>query len=114
MMLLAICGGLLLALALMVREYQLGRERAARHSAFEHLHASLDVMTKQLRRTREDLYVLRAVLQERGVVTEEEFSRSRLRLIENPRRRAEERSELMRQVEVSPLAVIVDEGESIH
>jgi len=114
MILLAVSGGLLLALALIVREYQLSRERRARMAALEHLHGSLDLTTKHLRRAREDLYVLRAIMQERGVLTDEEFARCRVRLIEAPRRRAEERSQILRSVEVSPQQVILDEGDSIH
>ncbi len=114
MTLLAVCGGLLLAVALIVREYQLGRERTARLAALEQLHGSLEAAGRQLRRAREDIYVLRTVLQERGVISEEELARGRARLIEAPRRRAEERSEMLRELQVPSTKVILDEGESIH
>lgn len=114
MTLLAVCGGLLLAVALIVREIQQGRERTARLSALERLHQLGDAQARQLRRAREDLYVMRVLLQERGVFSDEEFARSRIRLIEDPRRRAEERSQLTRDVNLAPGVLIIDDGDSIH
>jgi hypothetical protein len=114
MILLALIGGLLLALAILAREYQLSRERVARTTALEHMRINAEATAKQLSRAREDLYVLRVMMHTRGLITEEDFARSRTRLIETPRKRAQERSQIMRTHEVDTLSLVVDEGESIH
>ncbi len=114
MTLLALCGGLLLAVALMVREVQLRRERAAARADHDRLFASVETAVRHLRRTREDLYVMRTVMQERGVLTEEDLARGRARLIETPRRRAEERDQMLKELKIADVPVILDEGESVH
>lgn len=114
MTLLAVCGGLLLAAALIVREWQISRERAIRLSTLDSLYQSLEATNRQLHRAREDLFVLRTLMQERGVFSEEEFAQSRVRLIEKPRRRAEERSQLTRGLGLPSNVLLVDDGESIH
>ena len=114
MTVLALVGGLLLALALVLREFQLGKERVARATTLAQMHASLESLGRSLRRAQEDLYVLRVLLHERGAIGDDDFGRARTRLIDGPRRQAEARSEIMRVVETTPLQVVVDEGESIH
>lgn len=111
MTLLAIGGGIFLALALIVRELQTARERALQLAAFEQLRLSLDATRGQLRRAFEDLYVLQTVLAERNILDEAELARSRARLIETPRRIAEERDAIQRHLGVAPTHLVVDESE---
>ena len=115
MTLLAVGGGIFLALALIVRELQLARERAMHLAAFEQLRLALDATRTQLRRAFEDLYVLQTVLAERNVLDEAELQRSRARLIEQPRRIAEERDAIQRHLGVSPTHLVVEDTEGkIH
>src|SRR4051812_23081934 len=115
MTLLALAAGIFFALALILRELQLGRERAMHHASFEQLRLSLEGTRAQLRRAGEDLYVLQAVLAERNLLTETDLARCRARLIENPRRIAEERDAIQRHLGVAPTHLVVDDSEGkIH
>src|SRR5687767_6586533 len=101
MALLAVVGALSLMLAWAVREWQLARERRAFAQAVEHLRLSLDSSRQHLKRISEDLYVLQSVMVERNLIDETELQRSRVRLVDNPRRLAEERDALARHMKVS-------------
>jgi hypothetical protein len=109
MALLAVIGGLLLALALIVREYQLAKERARHLATHERLRSSLKETRTQLRRALEDLHVLLRVLEEKHLVDEADLSRGRARLIETPRRLAAERNAIVRNHNVSPTQLVIDE-----
>lgn len=115
MLFLALGGGLLLAAALWVREYQLAKERNAHNRELEALRQQVERHKSHLRRTVEDLYVLRQLLVERHVLDEHDLVRGRVRLIEAPRRQAEERDAILRGMEISPNQLIVEESEpKIH
>lgn len=111
MTLLAIGGGLFLALALIIREYQLTRERALQAATFEQLRVSLEATRGQLRRACEDLYVLQSVLSERNVLDEADLARTRIRLVEMPRRVAAERDAIRRHLGVAPQHLVIDESD---
>jgi len=114
MLILAIAGGLLLAVALFLRELQLHRERRVQMQAAESLRVAIEVSNRLLRRAREDLFVLHSVLKERNLINEEDLVRIRARLIDTPRRLAEEREELLQDLEVAPTQLILDDGDKIH
>jgi hypothetical protein len=115
MTLLALGAGIFFALAMILRELQLGRERAMHQATFEQLHLSLEGVRAQLRRAGEDLYVLQAVLAERNLLNEADLARGRARLIENPRRIAEERDAIQRHLGVAPTHLVVDDSDGkIH
>ncbi len=114
MALLAISGGLMLCLAWAVREYQLWRERQALQAALNQLKQALDLSRQQMRRMSEDVYVMQAVLVEKNLLDEDELQRGRIRLIETPRRQAEERNQLLRHMNVSPTQIIDDPDPKIH
>jgi hypothetical protein len=108
---LAVGGGLFLALALLVREVQLSRERAMQAAVFEQLRAALESTRTQLRRASEDLHVLQNVLVERRMVDEAELARTRIRLVEMPRRLAAEKDAIRRHLGVSPQVLVRDDGD---
>lgn len=112
--LLAVIGGLFLCAALAVREFQLSRERASMTAAFEQLKASLETTRAQQRRGLEDVYVLQATLLERHVVDQTELAESRSRLIDGPRKMAQERRAILKHTTVSPTQLILDESKSVH
>jgi hypothetical protein len=112
--LLAIFGGLLLCLAIIVRELSVSRERTESQTTNAELRHAVDVLRGHLQRTSDDLYVLRSTLEERHVVSDNELAKNRARLIDNPRRVAAERREVTRTADADPTQVVIDEGESVH
>jgi len=114
MLLFAILGGLLLSAALIAREIQWTKERHSRDATHQELENALRLTRAQLRRTREDLYVFKSVLQERRLIDDAALLEGRMRLVENPRRKAEERARIVRNADVSPTQVVIDDGETIH
>lgn len=115
MALLAVIGGILLALALIARELQGSRERAAQTAALHEVQSALERTRQQLRRTQEDLYVMQSLLAERNILDEAELARGRLRLIETPKRLAAEREAVVRHLGASPTELVVDENvDKIH
>jgi hypothetical protein len=115
MTLFALGAGIFFGLALIARELQLARERTIHVTHLQGLRQSLESTRAQLRRCTEDLFVLQAVLAERNLCNEGELSRGRLRLIEAPRRQAEERESVSRHLGVSQAILMVEDGEGkIH
>lgn len=110
MALLAVIGGLFLCAALAMREYQLAKERVTMTAAIEQLRGFLDTNRSQLRRTLEDLYVLQATMVERNVIDECELAEGRARLIEAPKRMAQERRAILKHVTANPTQVVVDDS----
>ena len=112
---LALGGGICLALALVIRELQLIRERTMQINMLEQLRLSLESTRTQLRRHAEDLFVLQTLLVEHNLTTEAELVNSRVRLIETPRRLAEERSSIQRHLGVEPPHLVLEDSEGkIH
>jgi hypothetical protein len=111
MALLAVIAAVVLCVAFAIRENQLGRERRVLAAAIEELRGVLDMTRMQLRRTGEDLYVTQTLLTERNVLDENDMARARLRLIEAPRRMAEERAQMARHLKVSPTQLLIDQGD---
>ena len=105
----AIGAGIFFALALILREFQLARERAMHIALQEQMRLSLESTRAQLRRAAEDLFVLQSVLVERNLLDETQLARSRARLIEAPRRMAEERDAIARHLGVAPTHLVVEE-----
>ncbi len=115
MALLPVVGALSLLFAWAVREWQLARERKAFAQAVEHLRVSLETSRHHLRRVSEDLFVLQSIMVERNLLDETELQRGRVRLVETPRRVAEEREAIARNMKISPTALVIDDGEhKIH
>jgi hypothetical protein len=119
MALLAVVGALSLMLAWSVREWQLSRERRAFAQAVDHLRVSLETTRHHLRKVSEDLFVLQSLMVERNLIDETELARGRMRLIEGPRRAAEERDALAKNMKVSPTVLVLvdsegDGGHKIH
>lgn len=108
-------GFLLLLVAWALRELQLYRERAALTQAVDNLRTALENTRQHVRRQSEDLYVLASVLTERNIVDDTELARSRARLIEQPRRVAEEREALTKVLNVPATQLVVEDGDpKIH
>lgn len=115
MALLAVIAAGVLCIAFAVREYQLGKERAAMISAITELRTAVEASRTQLRRLTEDIYVIQTVLAERNVIDDADLARARMRLIETPRRLAEERAAMARHLKVSPTQLVLDPGDpKIH
>ena len=115
MAMLAMVAAVVLGTALLAREVQLGHERATVSANIRELRVALELSRAQLRRTAEDLYVIQTLLCERNLLDEGEIARARLRLIDAPRRVAEERAAMARHLKVSPTQLVFDPGDSkIH
>jgi hypothetical protein len=114
MLVFALAGGMLLALAVILREMAVSRDRAAANQSVEELRRTVDVLRGHVQRTSDEVFVLRATLEERNLVNEHELERNRKRLVEEPRRQARERQQIVSNENVSPTQVVIDEGESIH
>lgn len=115
MALLAVIAVIVLGVVLLTREHQFSRERATTGTSVQEVRAALDACRMQLRRTAEDLYVIQTVLSERNLLDDNELARARLRLIEAPRRMAEERAAMARHLKVSPTQLMLDSAEpKIH
>jgi hypothetical protein len=80
----AIATGLLVALAVSLREAQLAKERRAVAVALGQVQAALTTSQLGVRRCADDLFVLRALLVERRLFDQAEFVRSRARLVKPP------------------------------
>ncbi len=111
MALVAIGAALVVCIAFALREQQLSRERAAQNAALDGLRAAIDALRGQLRRAQEDTFVLQTLLGERNMLDENDLAQARLRLIEAPRRVAEERAAMARHLKVSPTQLVLDPGE---
>jgi len=115
MALLAVIGGLLLAFALIVREYQLAKQRAQDAVTLERLRANIKETRGQLRRAVEDFHVMQRILEEKHLLTQTDLTRGRVRLIEHPRRVAAERNAIVRSHGVSPTQLIIDDDlDKVH
>ena len=115
MAVLAVVAVLVLSVGLALRERQLARDRAAADAALQELRTSLEGARNQLRRANEDLFVIQTLLAERNLLDENDLARARLRLIEAPRRVAEEKAAMARHLKVSPTQLVIDPSDSkIH
>ncbi len=115
MALLAVFGGLLLAIALVLRELQLARQRTQQASSAERQRLALEQTRSQLQHALEDVYVLQMLLVERGLFEEGDLVRGRARLVEAPRRVAAEREALLRHLGASaPQLVLDDQNNKVH
>ena len=114
MTLLTLAAALLVVLAMVVREVQIGTERRRSKAQFDRAHQTMTQLAHQLNRAREDVYVLKTVLRHKGVMSDEEFARQRALLIEAPRQKEAERQALTDLVGSDQTHRIIDEGETIH
>ncbi|OGQ77771.1 MAG: hypothetical protein A2289_18985 [Deltaproteobacteria bacterium RIFOXYA12_FULL_58_15] len=109
MALLAVIGGLLLALAIVVREYQLSKDRKGHADEHERMALALKESRTQLRRAIEDVHVLQCVLQDKHLLDETELAAGRVRHIDGPRRAAAERNAIVQTINISPTQLVIDE-----
>ncbi|MBC7793795.1 MAG: hypothetical protein H7Z43_08805 [Clostridia bacterium] len=115
MVVLAIVSGASLVLALVVREIQSARDRRSSRAQFNEVHANIEKLRAQFRRTQEDVYVIQTLMSERNILDENELARGRVRLIENPKRLAAEKDAIVRHLGVSPTSLVVDDNvDKIH
>jgi hypothetical protein len=115
MAVLAVVAVLVLSVGFALRERQLARDRAATEAALQELRTSLEGARNQLRRANEDLFVIQTLLGERNLLDENDLARARLRLIDAPRRVAEEKAAMARHLKVSPTQLVIDPSDSkIH
>ncbi len=112
MALFAVLGALLLTVAMILREVQLGKERAAQAQAFALLREALRDSQARTKRVAEDLLVLQRLLEEKRLLDAEELITARLRLIDQPRRVAAERHALTTAHNLAPNQLIIDEDAS--
>jgi len=115
MAVLAVVAVLVLSVAFALRERRLARDRTATEAALQELRTSLEGARTQLRRANEDVFVVQTLLSERNLLDENDLARARLRLIEAPRRVAEEKAAMARHLKVSPTQLVIDPSDSkIH
>ena len=77
-----ICGCLLIAVALIGREWLLNQERRRLFEICDHLSRDLTVQRVHLDQYAQELHVLRQILMDSGAVNEEELMRLHLQLIQ--------------------------------
>lgn len=106
---LALGAGIFLTLAMILREVQFARDKASAMAAYEQMRITLEGTRAQLRRSAEDLFVLQTVMVERHLIDDTELARSRARLIDLPRRRAEEKDAISRNLGVNSGHLLVDD-----
>lgn len=98
------------------REWQLAKERTLQLASLKALSEILHSTRLQLRRATEDIFVLQALLIERQAFSESDLNRARLRLIEYPRRQAEQRQAAVADdVDLSQsIFVATENGRKVH
>src|SRR5258706_476567 len=64
MLVFALAGGMLLSFAVILRELAVSRERTAASRTLEELHRTVEVLRGHVQRTSDEIYVLRATLEE--------------------------------------------------
>ena len=94
MIALTIGGGVLIAAALIIREWQHHSGTVQARSRYEDLQLELRSTQDEARCTLEDLFVLRTVLAENGIVDEIELAQGRQRLLERSHRDVEHGDDL--------------------
>ena len=94
MIALAIGGGILIALALIIREWQNHVGTVQAQNRHTDLQEELRTTQEEARCTLEDLFVLRTVLAEHGIVDEIELAQGRQRLLDLSRREVHHGDEL--------------------
>jgi len=114
MVLLGLIGGVFLAAALIVRELQTMRERAALTAQVDELRRAADAQSTHLRRAREDIVVLRAVLEQKHLLDDADLQKCRERIIEAPRRAAQERQAMGKDLQAGSAHMVIDDGEFLH
>ena len=77
-----ICGCLLIAVALIGREWLLNQERRRLFEIYDHLSRDLTDQKVHLDQYAQELHVLRQILMDSGTVSEEELMRLHLQLIQ--------------------------------
>jgi hypothetical protein len=112
MALLSVLAVLVLSVAFALRERQARKDLARQDAELTELRAATEQTRQQLRRALEDLFVFQSLLAERNVLDENDLARARDRLIEAPRKVAEERAAMARNLKVSPTQLVVDPGDS--
>ena len=108
-----IAAAILLCVALFVREIQLMRERNLLCRTVDDLRLSQQSVKDGTRRLAEDVFVLQNLLLERNLLQEPELMRARGRLIEQPRRRAEERSAMLRHVGRDKAHALLEDADGV-
>ena len=110
----AVSGSLLLILVLFMREQMQQKRYRRQTELIQHLHSNLTSTQNLLNRNREDIFVLRTMLEELQVLDPAEFARSRARLIEDPRRTAQEQHEMQQYADATGGHVVIDDGDTVH
>lgn len=97
--------------SLLVREVTLVRERATLSRNIEELSLSQQSVRDGTRRLAEDLFVLQNLMVERGLLQQSDVSRGRGRLIEQPRRKAEERTAMLKYVSAEKVPFVLEDAD---
>ena len=101
--------------AWLAREVQGMRERAGLEQVLAELRISQRNVREGVRRMAEDFFVMQHLLAERSVVAESDMVRARARLIETPKRKAQERTTMSRHVDVNVSAMWVEDRDgNVH
>jgi hypothetical protein len=103
---------LIFGLGLALCHRHAGRQHTATQTLVEQMRLTLEGTRSQTRRLAEDLFVLQAVLTEHHLFDDAEMARCRARLVETPRRVAQERDAITRNLGVSPTHLVVSDSDS--
>lgn len=102
---------LFVCVALLVREVNLLRERATISQSLDEVSLSQQSVRDGTRRLAEDLFVLQNLLLERNLLQKSELMRARGRLIEQPRRKAEERTAMLRHISAEKVPFVLEDAD---
>ncbi len=93
------------------RQQRRQRHLLAQGRQVEALRLSLEGNRVQLRRCHEDILVLRHALAARHLLDDTDLNRQRLRLVEEPRRQAQERTAIERDLGIAASRLVADSGD---
>lgn len=101
--------------AWLAREVQAMRERAGTERVLAELRTTQANLREGARRLAEDLFVMQHLLAERKIIADSDMLRGRTRLIDTPRRRAQEKRALTRHLKGRPVHLMVEDRDgNVH
>ena len=119
MLLLALCItlGFIALIGVVVALVQAKRWRGKHHAMqarLRNIERALEAQHRQQQQTSDELYVMQSLLIEHNVVDQSELSRGHYRLVQIPRRQAQERLSILCAQEASPTQVVIGEDSKVH
>lgn len=110
-----VAAAVFVTIAWLAREFQGMRERAQLERTLHEMRLSQQTVRDGVRRLAEDFFVMQHLLAERSVVQDADMLRGRSRLIEQPRRKAQEKHAIMQHLGTkTPPLMVEDADGKVH